>query len=354
MHNVRFMVLTGHLDDYTLPGLIKMLYGQRKTGRLQVEFAESPAAFYFEQGRLADARLGELRGLEALLAALALPGASFNFNPLVKPPEITFAEREQKFIREMLEAGSGDVSADAIAVSPHAADSSQIATAHAQTSSQVERAHQPSFPARAEEQLALEVRSLLDSHARSFRRERALYAALIAALLIAGFAWLPGGDRAPSPSAEKDSAAEAARRVTASEAARPAAAEVASAVAIAPTAAQPDTRARERAGADGQRPALDQTSSAKTTERTSKQAKETARSADAVGKTATEAAPVKRGDYVVRVVMRVEGGRVVQAAVQNSRPGMEAYEALALRMARQRRYPEAFSGQDALQVKVKQ
>src|SRR5215216_2405357 len=113
MRHMRFMVLTGHLDDYSLPGLIKMLHGQRKTGRLQIEYAESPAAFYFEEGRLVDAKIGDLRGLEALYLALSLPGASFNFNPLIKPPERTFAEREQKFIQGLLEAPDGGSALDA-------------------------------------------------------------------------------------------------------------------------------------------------------------------------------------------------------------------------------------------------
>ena len=51
--------------------------------------------------------------------------------------------------------------------------------------------------------------------------------------------------------------------------------------------------------------------------------------------------------------MKVEQGRVVEAAVKNPRAGMASYEALALRMARQRRYPDAFNGADTLQLKVK-
>src|SRR4028118_1204027 len=107
MRHMRFMVLTGHLDDYSLPGLIKMLHDQRKTGRLQVDYAESPASFYFEEGRLVDAKIGDLRGLEAVYLALSLAGASFNFNPLIKPPERTVEEREQQLIQGLLEVPSG-------------------------------------------------------------------------------------------------------------------------------------------------------------------------------------------------------------------------------------------------------
>ena len=50
--------------------------------------------------------------------------------------------------------------------------------------------------------------------------------------------------------------------------------------------------------------------------------------------------------------MRIENGRVVQATVGDRRPGAEAYEALALRIARQRRYPAGTSKQETLLMKV--
>ncbi|HYY55951.1 MAG TPA: DUF4388 domain-containing protein [Pyrinomonadaceae bacterium] len=54
----------------------------------------------------------------------------------------------------------------------------------------------------------------------------------------------------------------------------------------------------------------------------------------------------------IKVVMRVEGGRVVRAFVAEHRPGMEAYEALALRIARTRRYSAKASGQDTMSVRI--
>ena len=54
----------------------------------------------------------------------------------------------------------------------------------------------------------------------------------------------------------------------------------------------------------------------------------------------------------VKVVLQIENGRVLQASVANRRPGMEAYEALALRIARQRRYPSNTGGQETMLIKV--
>ena len=101
--STRFVVLTGHLDEQPLPDLIRRLRAQRKSGRLQVEYADAPGSFFFEDGQLVDARLGTLRGLEALYAALSLEGASFNFNPLVRPPERSIDQQGQKFIWDLVE-----------------------------------------------------------------------------------------------------------------------------------------------------------------------------------------------------------------------------------------------------------
>jgi len=50
--------------------------------------------------------------------------------------------------------------------------------------------------------------------------------------------------------------------------------------------------------------------------------------------------------------MQVVNGRVAQASILNSRPGMEAYEASALRIARGRRFPSGTEGQEKLHIKV--
>jgi len=63
------------------------------------------------------------------------------------------------------------------------------------------------------------------------------------------------------------------------------------------------------------------------------------------GKNGASAQPVK-------VSVRVENGRVTQAFVEEHRPGMEAYEVLALRIARMRRYAATASGQGAVLVKI--
>jgi hypothetical protein len=55
---------------------------------------------------------------------------------------------------------------------------------------------------------------------------------------------------------------------------------------------------------------------------------------------------------IIKVALRVEKGRVSQAFVEEHRRGMEAYEALALRIARTRRYAASASGQETVTVKI--
>ena len=55
----------------------------------------------------------------------------------------------------------------------------------------------------------------------------------------------------------------------------------------------------------------------------------------------------------IKVVMQIENGRVLKASVANRRPGMENYEALALRIARQRRYGPTVNGGETVTITVR-
>ena len=72
-----------------------------------------------------------------------------------------------------------------------------------------------------------------------------------------------------------------------------------------------------------------------------------------VGSRRFEGATAPRREYVVEVLVEVKAGRVTDARVWNPRPGASAYEAVALRMARERRYPEGFTGGERLRIRVK-
>lgn len=54
----------------------------------------------------------------------------------------------------------------------------------------------------------------------------------------------------------------------------------------------------------------------------------------------------------ISVVMQIENGRVLKASIANPKPGRESYEALALRIARQRRYAPTVNGGQTVTIAV--
>jgi hypothetical protein len=83
------MALTGELSDLSLAELIEFFCNQRKTGRLKVIYSIGPGYFYLQSGSVVHARIGILRGIEAVYYALTLPNASFTFSPAFEAPEQT-------------------------------------------------------------------------------------------------------------------------------------------------------------------------------------------------------------------------------------------------------------------------
>ena len=83
------MALTGELSDLSLAELIEFFCNQRKTGRLKVVYPIGPGYFYLQTGSVVHARIGVLRGIEAVYCALTLPNASFTFSPAFEAPEQT-------------------------------------------------------------------------------------------------------------------------------------------------------------------------------------------------------------------------------------------------------------------------
>ncbi|CAN5675210.1 hypothetical protein BH20ACI3_BH20ACI3_21800 [soil metagenome] len=74
------MPLTGHLSDLSLSELIEFFCNQRKSGRLKVLYAQGAGYFYLHAGSVMDARIGILRGIDAVYYALTLPNATFEFS----------------------------------------------------------------------------------------------------------------------------------------------------------------------------------------------------------------------------------------------------------------------------------
>ena len=81
------MALTGHLSDLSLSELIEFFCNQRKTGCLCVRYPQGSGSFYLQSGSVVDAKIGVLRGIDAVYYALTLPNAAFEFKGSAETPE---------------------------------------------------------------------------------------------------------------------------------------------------------------------------------------------------------------------------------------------------------------------------
>jgi len=291
MQNERFVVLTGHLNNYPLSDLVGILRHQRKSGRLLIEYAKGPAMFFFHNGELIDARLNELTGLQAICVALAQPEASFNFNPLIQSSRRSIESSLQRAVAELF--GCWDESF------------AQIETT---------LAPQP-------EVLALPPAPPV------IVRKRSLFLIAAVVLIVVGVSIvtaLIGG-------LNNNAAAETAVARGSIQVA-PVAAEPEAPKALVATIVKPNRTPAER----------------KEEKRTKPEVKNNT-------EVVVEASPVKEPEQTsqsIKVVMQIENGRVLKASIANPKPGMDNYEALALRIARQRRYPTTMSGGGTVTITV--
>jgi hypothetical protein len=351
----QFVVLTGHLDEQPLPDLIRRLRVLKKSGRLQVEYADAPGAFFFENGQLVDARLGTLRGVEALYAALSLDGASFNFNPLVRPPERSIDRQGQQFIRDLIESPRREGLAE-IKVA-----GGELEASAAAVPSLPRNAPRQLPPAAAELMAPLEerltaVEEAIVSTSHRFSRERLIYAVIIG--FLAGLSLITTLSVIFSPlRSEPSNAKRAALPATPADASNPTAgieaARASSGVAAGKEQEGAALPGSERLGVGVPQASDSNRRAESATEQTQASASAPASATTARGARKAGGDSTARGGYVVQVLVQVKDGRVTDARVWRPRPGAGAYESAALKMARERRYPEGFSGGERLRIRVK-
>jgi len=96
------MALTGHLSDLSLSELIEFFCNQRKTGQLRVLYPQGYGYFYLHSGSVVDARIGVLRGIDAVYYSLTLPSAKFEFSGSPEAPERTINQPWTQVVLEGL------------------------------------------------------------------------------------------------------------------------------------------------------------------------------------------------------------------------------------------------------------
>jgi hypothetical protein len=288
MENNRFIVLTGHLSNYPLSDLVGILRHQRKSGRLLIEYSKGPATFFFQNGELIDARMNDLTGLQAICVALAQPEASFNFNPLILSPRRSIDPSLQRAVAELF--GCWD-----------------------ETALQIEStAEPPALDAPAASRTLSGRRSeLLALPPGPSGRKRSWFLVAAAVVIIVALSTVI----AVTGGFNNNQAASA-------------------------TLPQPQTPVAP--ATEVPEPSLVTVTKTNRPER--KQEKQTRQK-----EKSEEPEPASQS---IKVVMQIENGRVLKASIANPKPGMDSYEALALRIARQRRFPAATSGAETVTISV--
>ena len=328
MNTSRFVILTGHLNDYPISDLVGILRHQRKTGRLLIEYDKGPAALFFYEGDLVDASMNDLTGLQAVCFALAQPPASFNFNPLIQPTQRTIEDSLQRTVSELF--GCWDESFVEI---PVGAIDIPMLPDRESASEPNPSATVPTLPAYEVERLALPPAAV-----SATRRPISLAVMTAAGLITLGVSTaiaLSGGFRTN----DKNGAAtvvESSTKTTATPT-------LADSQHTSPvkSVTEGSTRSRSRSNKESASQPI------QTRERTSAAvAVENQKSKDDTTASATS------DPQAVTVVMEIENGRVLRASIANPKPGLDNYEAMALRIARQRRYSSQQSGRETIKIKV--
>ena len=320
MQNNRFVVLTGHLSNYPLSDLIGILRHQRKSGRLLIEYPKGPASLFFEEGELVDVRMNELSGLQAICVLAAQPEASFNFNPLIKATQRTIDPTFQRVVSELF--GCWDESAILIESTPIVRPALEAAD---ETSSDT-----PALQGRTSEPLAL-------PPAPATRvQQRSLFLIAAAVLIVVAISTVIAvtgrlGRTTPAAAASQVNTQESSASNQLGE--------------------NKPTQSSTRVSAVRSR---QQNYERRESRMTTSKSQEDDRSnaADAASESTKQSSRANHSVGSIKVIMQIENGRVLKASIANHEPGMDSYEALALRIARQRRYPVNKTGAEAVTISV--
>jgi hypothetical protein len=343
MENGRFVVLAGHLNDYPLSDIIGILRHQRKTGRLLIEYPKGPATFFFQEGELVDAQLDNLSGLQAICVAVAQPPSPFNFNPLIASSRRSIENSLQRVVSELLGCW----------------DENTVQIEAAATERMLPKGERLAVPAATSADLtAVKEMALLAPPAISQQRQptnRTILMMAAAGLMMVGLSTVIAvtggfGSRAQigpsSPLLEKPSLQTTAEPLT--------------------TAPKNQLRKnlRVQTGATKEPAAAGEQSQAHENGTTASKAAEKIlpdqslsmlhAGSETIAGVGNEKDKANSDAKSINVVMQIENGRVLKASIASHKAGMDSYEALALRIARQRRYPSKASGQQTVRVVVTQ
>jgi hypothetical protein len=333
------MGLQGHLTEYPLRDLLTIFIKRRETGRLQIDFESAPGIFHFKDGKLISARLGALEGFSAVNRAFQQAKASFDFDIHATPPEVTISDFSRELIMTRLLGIHVDDLGECNFV--HRKSIPSRLPRSIETHYGMRRAGTILWPVSHHNSrllvIAKETLTFIQRHALA--ASAAVMLLLVVPAVIAITVRLGRNDGRPetgviaqpsthSPGNPADSVRTSSfqRNISMSPGDNPGYA------AEKPNAGLKSPVAKLKTTSSSSAPA-ENASDQELTLRNDKVLPE-------------------NSSKVIAVVMRIEEGRVSEAYVKEHHPGLEAYEATAIRLARQRRYSKDKAGTETIVVKV--
>jgi hypothetical protein len=315
------MSIEGSFDEHTFLNIIDILSKRRLSGGLQIDHQSMTGLFYLDKGQLATARFGQLSGVAAVHRAISLQEGHFCFVPTDEIPSTEFkVPNERLLLQELL-----GIPIAAPAVEDHL-DFASVA------------AH-------------------VDKQRISYWIGSVLLLGLLAAGGIRAFrSRTPVTTETPvaAPTETKDVANSVGDEV------KPSQADVANSVRDEVKPSPQVTDPSNTPTIPSETPELQRNETAKEKDSSASQVKAprpepTVSPSNDITPPRTDAPttkPEKDSFKEIPVVVRIENGRVTEAYIDRREPSSAAYEATALFLARQRRYPANTTGRETIVIKV--
>ena len=357
------MKINGHLQDFSLQDLLRILTNLRESGCLKIDFQPEPGVFYFSRGQLVEGRLLEAKGDAAIKLALSLPNASFQFDDDVEIPESVRAvvpqpptEPRLEGLRLSIETAPPITHRVPESITSAATASSEAPALLTESDDVLEEslpvsADQP-VPGRDIQVPGRDIQLIYPQQSFSYIHRQRLITAAVAILLLAVSAAVAitihlrakampaSAESLEEPVVPENRGASVSNQTGEDKSGATSTAEPS--VADEPSSSRPQIKeAENRNSADTDTP------------KTISQARNDARD-DAQRNEASDA-HVKRlpsESKTILVMVQITDGRVTEAWVKDPRKGSEAVEAAAIRMARQRHYPANITRTEAVAISV--
>lgn len=356
------MSIEGNLKDYPFLDVIAMLSNKKETGRLQIDFNSGQGSFYFDKGELSAAQVGALTGFSAINVALSMEGTDFRFDSGIVIEDSHFSGDNERLLLNSLLGVRRAVSR----TRPDLSDSIELETRAAlQTPTTIVKpvaapsiGDIPTEPKLYRQDAGLSfpflANTITSSTPYAERRKLTFSAAgilLFGILATVGIAAFRSTANLPSSVPPKSQTSATPLSDTTRVSPTSNIEDKGGPVSVKPTtttqhfsqSASPETKRTDHSS---------DSSSFESKSPVSEMPRVTSRESAKDNFSADETKMAVSASKEISVVIKIEDGHVAEAYVKNRQPGSEAFESTALRLARQRRYPQDAVRTETIILKV--